>query len=256
MLAARVHGIPAIVLAAIGGAWALAVAAETTGQQAQLHHDALLGPGAPPLWAGLLLFVLAWQAMIAAMMLPGSLPLIRFFRVASQNAPRSHAAMAAFLAGYAVVWSGFGVLAFLWDAGVHWVIGEVAVLQAGTWIMGPAVLALAGGFQFTRLKDRCIDVCRNPGAFLLRHYERGAAGAFRLGGRHGLFCLGCCWALMLLMFVVGVANLWWMALLTLVMVYERTRPASRRAVPVTGVALLAAAAVLLPYNAWVAGVLG
>ena len=256
MLAARVHGIPAVVLAAIAGAWALAVAAQATGQQGQLHHDALLGPGAPPLWAGLLLFLLAWQVMIAAMMLPGSLPLIRFFRVASQNVPRPHAALAAFLAGYGLVWSGFGALAFLADASVHRVVGQVAFLQSGAWIMGPAVLALAGGFQFTRLKDRCIDACRNPGAFLLRHYERGAAGAFRLGRRHGLFCLGCCWALMLLMFVVGAANLWWMALLTLVMVHERTRPASRRAVPVTGVALLAAAAVLLPYNAWAAGVLG
>lgn len=255
MLAARVHGIPAVVLAAILGAWALGVVAEAGGQAALLHHDALLGAGGPPVWAGLLLFLLAWQAMIAAMMLPGSLPLIRLFRAASQNAPRPGAAMAAFVGGYAVVWSGFGLVAFLWDAGVHRVAHDVAFVQANSWVIGPAVLAMAGGFQFTKLKDRCMDVCRHPGAFLLRHYERGTAGAFRLGRRHGLFCLGCCWALMALMFAVGVANLWWMALLTLVMVFERTRPSGGRAVVVTGVALLAAAAILLPYNAWTAGVL-
>jgi predicted metal-binding membrane protein len=131
----------------------------------------------------------------------------------------------------------------------------VAFISANAWAIGPAVLALAGAFQFSSLKDRCLDVCRHPGAFLLRHYERGTGGAFRLGSRHGLFCLGCCWALMLLMFSVGVANLWWMAVLALVMLHERTSAAGRRAVPVTGVALLGIAAVLLPFNAWAAGVL-
>lgn len=256
MLAARINGIPAAVLAAIAGAWVLGVAAEVSGQGSHLHHDALLGGKGPALWAGFVLFLLAWQAMIAAMMLPGSLPLIRLYDAASRSAPGRGRAMAAFLGGYAVIWSGFGALAFLWDAGVHRAVDHVAFLQANAWAIGPGVLALAGAFQFTDLKERCLDVCRHPGAFLLRHYERGAGGAFRLGRRHGLFCLGCCWALMLLMFSVGVANLWWMAVLTLLMVHERTRPAGRRAVPVTGVALLAVAAILAPYNAWAAGVLG
>ncbi|HZK52255.1 MAG TPA: DUF2182 domain-containing protein, partial [Actinomycetota bacterium] len=83
-------------------------------------------------------------------------------------------------------------------------------------------LALAGLFQFSNLKDRCLRECRHPGPFLLRHYRRGPGAAVELGLRHGLFCLGCCWALMLLMFAVGVANLTWMAVLTALMVYEKT----------------------------------
>ncbi len=73
------------------------------------------------------------------------------------------------------------------------------------------MLALAGAFQFTPLKDACLDKCRHPGQFLMRYYERGAGGGFRLGARHGVFCVGCCWALMLVMFAAGVASLLWMA---------------------------------------------
>src|SRR5258706_540132 len=83
------------------------------------------------------------------------------------------------------------------------------------WPIGGSVLIGAGLFQFSDLKDRCLSECRNPGAFLMKHYRRGAAEAFRIGRTHGLFCLGCCWALMLVAFAVGVANLAWMAVLTL-----------------------------------------
>ena len=114
------------------------------------------------------------------------------------------------------------------------------------------MLALAGAFQFTKLKDACLDKCRHPGQFLLRFYERGTGGGFRLGARHGAFCLGCCWALMLVMFAVGVASLAWMAVLTALMVWEKTRPSGARSVPVTGVALLGAASIVLMYSAYAA----
>ena len=112
---------------------------------------------------------------------------------------------------------------------------------------------LAGAFQFSSLKDRCLRKCRHPGSFLLAHYRGGEAGAFRLGRLHGLYCLGCCWALMLVMFAAGVASLVWMALLTALMVHEKTRPAGARAVPVTGVALLGLASVVLLNSGWAAG---
>ena len=118
------------------------------------------------------------------------------------------------------------------------------------------LLALAGAFQFTRLKDACLDKCRHPSAFIMRFYERGVRGGFRLGARHGAFCVGCCWALMLVMFAVGVASLVWMALLTAIMVHEKTRPGGARAVPVTGVALLGGASIALLYSAYGAGALG
>ena len=88
---------------------------------------------------------------------------------------------------------------------------------------------------------------------MLRYYKRGVGGGFRLGARHGAFCVGCCWALMLVMFAAGVANLVWMALLTALMVHEKTRPAGRRAVPVTGITLLAMSSVVLLWSAYAAG---
>lgn len=246
---------PLVLLAAIAGAWALAIAAEATGNAERLHHDALIEQG-PPLWLALPLAVAAWQAMTAAMMLPSSLPLVRLFAHASTTQPRPRQAMAGFLGGYALVWTGFGALAFVGDVAIHRLIDAIPALHAHDWVIGGAVLALAGGYQFSSLKEACLRQCRHPGAFMLRYYERGSAGGFRLGARHGIFCVGCCWALMLVMFAVGVANVVWMAILTVVMVHEKTRPLGSRTVPVTGIALLGAATIVTVYSAHTAGVIG
>ena len=243
------RGLPRPILVGIAAAWAAAIAAQLAGAAALLHHDSLLADGGPPLAVAALLSLLAWQVMIAAMMLPSSLPLVRLYARASAQAPQRRRAMAAFLGGYALVWSGFGLAAFGADSGLHAAINSSSWLEQHDWWIGGSVLALAGAFQFTSLKDACLDKCRHPGQFLMRYYERGAGGGMRLGMRHGAFCVGCCWALMLVMFAAGVASLIWMALLTAVMIHEKTRPAGARAVPVTGVALLAAASVVLAYSA-------
>jgi predicted metal-binding membrane protein len=247
--------VPPLILAAIAGAWALALAAEASGNGHALHHDALI-EGHLPYALGLLAFLVAWQAMVAAMMLPSSLPMVRVFAQAAAGQPRPGRAMAAFLGGYALVWTAFGWLAFAGDTVVHGVVDATPWLKAHDWVIAGGTLALAGAFQFTALKDRCLEQCRHPGAFLLRHYRRGTGGAFDLGRRHGLFCAGCCWALMLLMFAAGVANLWWMAALTALMVYEKTGAGGRRAVPVTGVLLLAAGALVLVHPVWLPPLLG
>ena len=241
--------LPRPVLVGIAAAWAAAITAQLAGAAALVHHDTLLvGGGAPPALAALA-FVLAWQLMIAAMMLPSSLPLVGLYARASARAPQRRLAMAAFLGGYALVWSAFGLLAFGADAGLHAAINSSPWLSRHDWWIGGSVLALAGAFQFTSLKDACLDKCRHPAQFMTRYYERGPLGGMRLGARHGAFCVGCCWALMLVMFAAGVASLLWMALLTGVMILEKTRPAGARSVPVTGVALLAAASVVLAYSA-------
>jgi predicted metal-binding membrane protein len=246
------RGVPMVVAAAIALAWAVAVGAQVGGVAGYVHHDALLEDG-PPFWVALPAFLVAWQLMIAAMMLPSSLPLIRMFGAASRGQPRPARAMAAFLGGYALVWSVFGGLALGFDLGVHRSVDSIGWLHDHEWLIGGSVLAVAGAFQFTKLKDACLDKCRHPGQFMLRHYGRGAGAGFRLGARHGAFCVGCCWALMLVMFAAGVASLVLMAGLTAVMVYEKTRPRGRRSVPVTGVALLAAAALVLLVSAQQAG---
>ena len=247
--------VPHAVMVAIAVAWALAVLAEVSGRGTALHHDALI-EGKLPYPLALVLFLIAWQAMIAAMMVPSSLPLVRLFAGAAAGQTRPRAAIAAFLGGYTLVWTAFGLLAFVGDTIIHASVDRSPWLQHHQWLIAGGTLALAGAFQFSTLKDRCLEVCRHPGAFLLRHYQRGLPGAFALGSRHGLFCIGCCWALMLLMFAAGVANLWWMAGLTALMVYEKTGPGGRRAVPVAGITLLACAALVLAHPLWLPAILG
>jgi predicted metal-binding membrane protein len=222
---------------AIAAAWAVAVAAQATGRGWLLGHDTL-AQGGLPAWAALGLFLVAWQLMIAAMMLPSSLPMVRLFSRASANQPRPLPAKAAFLGGYALVWTAFGAVAFLGDLGIHALVGRLGWLAARPGLLGGAVLVLAGAFQFSALKDRCLTVCRHPAGYLLQHYQRGTAAALRLGAGHGLFCVGCCWALMLVAFAAGVANLWWMAALTAVMVFEKTGQGGQRGVRPIGVGLL------------------
>jgi len=188
------------------------------------------------------------------MMLPSSLPLIRLFSVVSRQQEKSGRARAAFLGGYAAVWTGFGAIAFLGDVAVHHAVAAVDVLSERPWLLMGSTLALAGAFQFSDLKERCLSKCRQPGPYLLARYRRGAGAAFRLGVGHGLYCLGCCWALMLVMFAVGVAVLWWMAALTAVMVFEKTARHGDGLAPVVGVGLLAIAAVVFA-QPWLIGVL-
>jgi predicted metal-binding membrane protein len=235
--------------AAIAGAWLLAIVAQASGSGRLLHHDVLI-EGDLPFGVALGLFLLAWQGMTAAMMLPSSLPLVRLFAVASAAQPRPRAAMAAFLGGYAVVWTAFGWAAFCGDALIHTGVDSSPWLHAHSWLIAGGTLMAAGAFQFSSLKDRCLSQCRHPGAFMMRHYARGLDGAFALGRRHGLFCLGCCWALMLLMFAAGVANLWWMAALTALMVYEKTGSQGDRTVPVSGIVLLAWGALVVLHPVW------
>jgi predicted metal-binding membrane protein len=221
--AARVRGVPVVVLAAITVAWAAAIVAQASGAAGIVHHDTVLADGPPPAGA-VLLFLVGWQVMTVAMMLPSSLPLVRMFAAASAAAPGRGRALAAFLGAYALVWTTFGTFAFAGDAGLHALVNASPWVEQHEWAIAPSVLMLAGAFQFSSLKDACLRSCRHPASFMHRHYERGAAGAFRLGARHGVFCVGCCWALMLVMFALGVASLVWMALLTALMVHERPGP--------------------------------
>lgn len=247
--------VPLAILGAIAVAWILTALAQTTGRAAFLNHGALIeGRGPlfhhPPLEVAVPLFLLAWQVMVVAMMLPSSLPMIRLFRTTTATIPRRTASMASFLGGYLVVWGAFGAVAFVQDVVIHRAVDSNPWLSAHSFVIGGTALLLAGGFQFSSLKDRCLSECRHPGAFLLKHYDRGKGAAFRLGRRHGLFCLGCCWALMLLMFAAGVANLWWMPALALLMFYEKSGRHGEAVVPVAGVALLALGALVFLHPAW------
>lgn len=233
-----VRGVPPAIISAIAVAWILAALAEFTGRRRLLEHDALIDSGLP-LWTALGLHLAAWLAMIVAMMLPTSLPLVRLFALVSRSQPDGAAVIGSFLGGYAFTWSAFGAIAFLGDQFVHLVVDSTPWLDRRPWIVAGGVLALAGAFQFSSLKDRCLKECRHPGGFLVRRYRRGPAAAFRLGREHGLYCVGCCWALMLIGFAVGVVNLWWMVVLTALMVFEKTGRGGQRGARPIGIGLIA-----------------
>jgi predicted metal-binding membrane protein len=241
--------LPRPILVGIAAAWAAAIGAQVAGVAALANHDSLLVGDGPPFVVAALIALLAWQVMIAAMMLPSSLPLVRMYAAATVGVPERTRSLAAFLGGYALVWSAFGALAFSFDAGVHASVNASPWIEERDWAIGPGVLLLAGAFQFSSLKDACLRACRHPASFLRRHYRRGPGGGLALGVRHGAFCVGCCWALMFVMFAAGAANLIWMAALTALMVHEKTRPSGARTVPLTGTVFLAAGSTLMLYAA-------
>ena len=136
-------------------------------------------------------------------MLPSAVPLLRLFAGVSAGQDGRGRLLAWFVGGYLAVWALFGVVALAFDDGVHRLTHALPWLAARPWLVAAATLGLAGAFQLSPLKDRCLTACRHPAAYLLRHYRRGLGAAFRLGLGHGLWCLGCCWGLMLVMFAPG-----------------------------------------------------
>lgn len=239
-----------VVVAAIAGAWLIAVIAQVTGNAAALHHHALI-EGGPPLWVAVFVFLIAWQVMVAAMMLPASLPALRAFGARSRRLRRPGLALAIFLAAYATVWTVFGFAAFMSDVALHRVIDASPWLGARSWLIGPSALALAGAYQFGPLKRWGLGACRHP-AGAAATVEAAKTGAALLGLRHGIECLASSWVLMFLMFAAGVANLGWMAGLALVMAYETMGRHGQRARSVFGLILFGLAGVAL-VTGWVPG---
>jgi predicted metal-binding membrane protein len=246
---ARAHfdGTIALLLAVIAAAWAFSAWAEATGVATLLHHHTLYHSGLP-FWRAALLLLAGWQAMTAAMMLPSSLPLIRLYVFTARGKPGFPVAFSLFLLGYFTVWSGFALVAFAGDMRLHLLVHTWSWLAAHSQIIPVATLGLAAVYQVTPLRDACLRKCRHPAAYLRRYYQRGALGGLRLGLGHSVFCVGCCWALMLVMFAAGVAHLFWMGVLAIVMLAEKTFPRGDRLVgPVAvGLSALAACVLLLP----------
>ena len=197
-----------------------------------------------------LLYATGWVVMIAAMMLPTTLPLLEIFRRITAGRADAKRLLALVVAGYLVVWLAFGLLAHVLDLGVHAAASDAPWLVAHGWVIGAALLGAAGLFQFSSLKYRCLDKCRTPFGFVAERW-RGVAPsreALRIGLDHGAFCVGCCWALMLLMFVVGSGSLGWMLALAAVMAAEKNLPGGRRLSAPLGAALVAWAAGIAAVN--------
>ena len=231
---------PAVVIwAAAGTCWAVMAALVLAGASGFCHDGVAPDRTSEP--PGTVFAV--WLVMVGAMMLPTTVPLARMFVVVTARVARPTGARMAFLAGYLALWSGFAAAALLGDRGVDALLGPAA--PSGL-VLG-AVLVMAGIFQFTPWKQHCLTACRSPWMFLWQYYGRGFRGAWMLGVRHGAFCLGCCWALMLVMLGTGVSSMRWMLALTGAVLVEKTaRTGSRFAAPLGGALILAGAAAFLP----------
>ncbi len=193
-------------------------------------------------------FVVGWVLMTVAMMLPTSLPLVTLFRRMTRRRPDHLQLVVLLIAGYLGVWTAFGGLAHFGDLFVHEATHRLVWLDANAWVMSAAVLALAGLYQFSSLKYVCLEACRSPLSFIIEHWQGRREGlqAFWLGVRHGLFCLGCCWALMFLMFALGCGNVVWMLGLGTVMAIEKNVPSwGRRISAPLGVVLLGVSAIVI-----------
>jgi predicted metal-binding membrane protein len=194
----------------------------------------------------LVFFVAGWTLMIFAMMLPTTLPLIRLFRVITNNRS-NHLVLVGLLAtGYLMVWMACGVLVHVADLGVHEASERIRWLESNDWVIGAGTLLLAGVYQFTPLKYHCLDKCRSPFSFINGRWSGGneLRQSFQIGLDHGIFCLGCCWTLMLLMFGVGAGNVGWMLLLGSVMAVEKNMPWGRRLSAPLGFSLIGGGALI------------
>ncbi len=175
----------------------------------------------------LMVFVM-WAVMMVAMMVPSAAPMVLLFAALNrkkQEREMPYVPTSLFLAGYLVVWVAFSALVTL----AQWGLQRAALLSpmmvSTSAIFGGAVLIAAGIFQWTPLKNACLYHCRSPLSFLTSHWRDNAAGAFRIGLHHGAYCVGCCWMLMLLLFVTGVMNLVWVTLIAAFVLAEKVVPA-------------------------------
>jgi predicted metal-binding membrane protein len=199
----------------------------------------------PPEWSlpyAVLIFVM-WAVMMTAMMLPGAAPTVLLVAVLAPgrlaNSTPIPATAILFASGYLLVWGGFSFAAMLlqWRLTAAGLLSETMALSNA--ILASAVLIVAGVYQWTPLKDACLRHCRSPANFLLRHWRQGALGGVSMGTRHGLFCLGCCWMLMALLFVGGLMNLAWIGAIAALVLLEKTIPWGGQMSRVVGALLVA-----------------
>ena len=198
----------------------------------------------PPKGAAELLLLLAmWWIMMIGMMLPSAAPMILTFAAISRGRRtrgQPYTATAIFTSGYLLAWGGFSVVATL----AQWALERASLLapmamKTTSPLLGGLLFIAAGLYQLTSLKSVCLTSCRSPFDFVVNHWRDGAGGALRMGLSHGLYCLGCCWILMALLFAVGAMNLIWVAALTAVVLVEKLLPGGEWVARIGGMLLIA-----------------
>jgi len=249
------------VIAALAWAYVLWLAADMdmggmdmTGLRMIPAGIGIMAPANAPWKAIEFAFVFAmWAVMMVGMMAPSATPMILMYaRVARQGQAegKPFAATGWFAAGYFLVWTGFSLAATT----AQWGFERAALLDSqmasASNVLGGIVLILAGIYQWTPLKDVCLAQCQSPLGFLMRHggFRRDVAGCVLLGIHHGGYCVGCCWLLMALLFVGGVMNVLWIALLALLVLVEKVAPFGRWVARAVGIACAGAGAWMLCFS--------
>lgn len=237
-----------IVAGGIAGAMALAWAYLFAGAGIDMSMVGM--PMEPMPWSpsyAALMFTM-WLTMMIAMMVSSAAPMVLLFAAIKRKQAASVSPFVEvwiFLGAYLLIWAGFSLVATL----AQWELeraGLLSMAMASTSaVLGGVILLLAGLYQFTPVKSACLRYCQSPVLFLSRHWRPGAAGAWRMGLRHGSYCLGCCWFLMALLFVGGVMNLFWIAVIALYVACEKLLPLGHRLSRAAGVGLIASGLIVL-----------
>ncbi len=201
-------------------------------------------------WTGrdFVFMFLMWAVMMVAMMVPSASPMILLHAKVNRQQGDAGAARlgtAAFTLGYLLAWTGFSAVATLLQWGLERLALLSPMMASTSVLLGAGVLLAAGIYQLTPLKAACLAHCRSPLHFVMHHWRRGTRGALVMGLDHGIYCIGCCWFLMALLFVGGVMNLLWIAGLTVLVLLEKVVPRGELVARTAGVGLLVAGGLLL-----------
>ena len=181
-----------------------------------------------------------WTVMMVGMMTGAAAPMLLLFARAQRGRDQRRVPLAVLIfgLGYLAVWAGFSAVATF----AQWALQRAALMAETMTVsegwLAAAILIVAGVYQLTPLKGACLTLCRSPLGFFMTNWRDGTLGAFRMGARHGMFCLGCCWALMIVLFAVGIMNLAWVAALTALVLIEKITPAGVMLSRLAGVAMI------------------
>lgn len=244
ILAGAGMGMPAVEMTRMSGGTATNINMDNGGISAMA---AVTAPAAWTLGYALLMLVM-WCVMMVAMMLPSAAPMILLFALVNRRNREKGGAFVptvVFAGAYLATWGGFSVVAVALQWGLERAELLSPMMASRNAVFGGVLLVLAGAYQLSPLKHACLRHCRGPVAFVLRHWRTGRRGAFRMGVTHGLYCLGCCWALMALLFFGGVMNLNWIAGLALFVLLEKTIPSGHWMASLSGLGLVSWGGVLL-----------
>ncbi len=246
-----------LVLTALAWAYVLWTAASMSAATSASSTPGMNMPGmnmvrAGSVWtiAGFALTLAMWVVMMIGMMTPSAAPMILLYALVGRQARadgKPFASTGWFAGGYLFAWSGFAVAASLAQLALADMALITPMLAAANHIFAGLVLVAAGIYQWTPLKDSCLSQCQTPFSFLQRHggFRRDPMGSLKLGLRHGFACIGCCWALMTLLFVGGVMNVLWIAALSILVLLEKLMPFGRFIPRFVGLVLVAAGAIFI-----------